>query len=289
MKINEMFKEDKNVFSFEVFPPKNDSPIEVVYDTLEQLSELKPDFISVTYRAAGDLSDTSTCDIASLIKNKYGIESVAHLTCVNSSKESVSHILEQFKNNNIENILALRGDLIPDKEPLKQFSYASDLVSFIKEHGDFGVSGACYPEGHENSQTLVDDILNLKKKVDAGASHLITQLFFDNKVMYEFMEKLKLAGINVPVEAGIMPVCNVNQIKRMISMCGASVPAKKLARIMQKYGDNPDDMREAGIEYATEQIIELLNRGIDGIHLYTMNNSYVARKISQNIKPYLKR
>ena len=288
MKINEMFKDDKNVFSFEVFPPKNDSPIEVVYDTLEQLSELKPDFISVTYRAAGDLSDTSTCDIASLIKNKYGIESVAHLTCVNSSKESVSHILEQFKKNNIENILALRGDLIPDKEPLKQFSYASDLVSFIKEHGDFGVSGACYPEGHENSQTLVDDILNLKKKVDAGASHLITQLFFDNKVMYEFMEKLKLAGINVPVEAGIMPVCNVNQIKRMISMCGASVPAK-LARIMQKYGDNPDDMREAGIEYATEQIIELLNRGIDGIHLYTMNNSYVARKISQNIKPYLKR
>ncbi|MGN0513169.1 MAG: methylenetetrahydrofolate reductase [NAD(P)H] [Lachnospiraceae bacterium] len=288
MKINEMFKEDKNVFSFEVFPPKKDSPIEVVYDTLEQLSELKPDFISVTYRAAGDLSDTSTCDIASLIKNKYKVESVAHLTCVNSSKESVSHILEQFKKNNIENILALRGDLIPDKEPLKQFSYASDLVSFIMEHGDFGISGACYPEGHENSQTLVDDILNLKKKVDAGASHLITQLFFDNKVMYDFMEKIKLAGINVPVEAGIMPVCNVSQIKRMISMCGASVPAK-LARIMQKYGDNPDDMREAGIEYATEQIIELLNRGVAGIHLYTMNNAYVARKISQNLKPYLKR
>lgn len=288
MKIKDMFREDNNVISFEVFPPKKDSPIETIYDTLEQLTDLKPDFISVTYGAGGNTADTKTCDIASIIKNKHHIESAAHLTCVNSSKESVQTILGQLKDNNIENILALRGDVNPDMEPKKEFLHASDLVTFIKEQGDFGISGACYPECHAEEENIVEDILNLKKKVDAGAQHLISQLFFENEAFYSFQEKIKLAGINVPVEAGIMPVCNASQIKRMVTMCGASVPAK-LSHLMQHYGDNAESMREAGIEYATNQIIELLNRGVRGIHLYTMNNPYVARKIWENIAPYLKR
>lgn len=288
MKIKDMFREDNNVISFEVFPPKKDSPIETIYDTLEQLTDLKPDFISVTYGAGGNTADTKTCDIASIIKNKHRIESAAHLTCVNSSRESVRTILGQFKDNNIENILALRGDINPDIEPKKEFLYASDLITFIKEHGDFGISGACYPECHTEAADIVEDILNLKKKTDAGAGHLISQLFFDNNTFYSFQEKLKLAGINVPVEAGIMPVCNVSQIKRMVTMCGASVPAG-LSRIMHQYGDNADSMREAGIEYAVGQIIDLLNHGVRGIHLYTMNNAYVARKIWEDVLPYLKR
>lgn len=288
MKIKDMFREDNNVISFEVFPPKKDSPIDTIFDTLEQLTDLKPDFISVTYGAGGNAADTKTCDIASIIKNKHHIESAAHLTCVNSSRESVETILGQFKENNIENILALRGDINPETEPKKEFLYASDLILFIKEHGDFGISGACYPECHAEAANIVEDILNLKKKTDAGAGHLISQLFFDNEVFYSFLEKIKLAGINVPVEAGIMPVCNAGQIKRMVTMCGASIPAK-LSRVMQQYGDHADSMREAGIEYATNQIIELLNHGVRGIHLYTMNNAYVARKIWENILPYLKR
>lgn len=288
MKIKDMFREDNNVLSFEVFPPKKDSPVETIYDTLEQLADLKPDFISVTYGAGGNTADTKTCDIASVIKNRHHIESAAHLTCVNSSRESVSIILDQFKDNNIENILALRGDINPELEPKKEFLHASDLITFIREHGDFGISGACYPECHGEADNIVEDILNLKKKTDAGAQHLISQLFFDNEVFYSFQEKIKLAGINVPVEAGIMPVCNAGQIRRMVTMCGASVPAK-LSRVMQQYGDNADSMREAGIEYATNQIIGLLNHGVRGIHLYTMNNAYVARKIWENVSPYLKR
>lgn len=288
MKIKDMFREDNNVVSFEVFPPKKDSPVETIYDTLEQLTDLKPDFISVTYGAGGNTADTKTCDIASIIKNKHHIEAAAHLTCVNSSRESVKTILGQLRDNNIENILALRGDVNPDTEPKKEFLHASDLAAFIKEQGDFGISGACYPECHAEAQNIVEDILNLKKKVDAGAEHLISQLFFENEAFYSFQEKIKLAGINVPLEAGIMPVCNAGQIKRMVTMCGASVPAK-LSRVMQHYGDDADSMREAGIEYAVNQIIELLNHGVRGIHLYTMNNPYVARKIWENITPYLKR
>lgn len=288
MKIKDMFTGKNNVFSFEVFPPKKDGSIETIYDTLEQLTDLKPDFISVTYGAGGNVADTSTCDIASRIKNKHGIESAAHLTCVNSSRESVKTILKQLKDNNIENILALRGDINPDIEPKKEFLHASDLIEFICENGDFGISGACYPECHGEAPSMIADIQNLKKKVDSGATHLMSQLFFDNTAYFDFMEKVKLVGINVPMEAGIMPVCNVNQIKRMVSMCGASIPVK-LSHVMQKYGDNADSMREAGIEYATEQIIELLEHGVDGIHLYTMNNPYVARKITENVKSYIRK
>lgn len=286
MKISEVFKKDKTVFSFEVFPPKKTSPIETIYNTLDELSDLKPDFISVTYGAGGNTADSSTCDIASLIKNKYKIESVAHLTCVNCLKSDMDILLNQLKENNVENILALRGDISPSMPPKNDFKYASELVAYIKTKGDFGISGACYPEGHLETDSIIDDIRNLKKKVDAGATHLMSQLFFDNSHFYSFLEKARIAGIEVPIEAGIMPVVNKKQIEKMVSMCGASLPSK-FSKVMQKYENNPEALRDAGIAYAVNQIVDLISNGVDGIHLYTMNNPYIARKISESIKSLL--
>lgn len=283
MKITDIFK-DKNraVLSFEVFPPKKTSPIESVYSKLEEICDIKPDFISVTYGAGGTGEHGRTCEIASKIKNELGIESVAHLTCVNSSKTDIDAVLEDFKAHNIENILALRGDYTENAVLKKDFIYASDLCEYIRSRGDFDIGGACYPEGHLEATDEVSDILNLRKKVEAGAQHLISQLFFDNSVFYRFTERAKIAGINVPIEAGIMPVTNKNQIEKMVSLCGASLPAK-FSKIMQKYESKPEALRDAGIAYAAEQIVDLLANGVEGIHLYTMNNPYVARKISEAV------
>lgn len=284
MKIAELYKDGKQTFSFEVFPPKKDSGIETIYNTLEELKDLKPDFISVTYGAGGrEAGNSRTCEIASIIKNKYGITPVAHLTCVNSSKEDVKKELENLKENGIENILALRGDIVPDIERKYDFVHASDLITYIKSNYDFNISGACYPEVHGDCENMVTDIANLKTKVDSGANHLISQLFFDNGKFYDFYEKTKIAGINVPIEAGIMPVTNKNQIERMVTMCGASLP-QKFVKMMQKYGDSKEALRDAGIAYAVDQIVDLVSNGIDGIHLYTMNNPYVARKITEAVK-----
>lgn len=281
MEISNLFK-DRTVFSFEVFPPKKTSPIDTIYKTLDGLKDLKPDFISVTYGAGGNTADSSTCDIASIIKNKYNIEALAHLTCVNSSRDDIDIILKQLKENNIDNILALRGDINPDMPPKDDFKYASELISYIKENGGFNLSGACYPEVHLEAKDMIEDIHNLKKKVDSGASHLISQLFFDNNAFYSFVEKAKIAGINVPIEAGIMPVVNKNQIERMVSLCGASLPAK-FSKIMQRFEHNPEALRDAGIAYAVDQIVDLVSNGVDGIHLYTMNNPYIAKKISESV------
>ncbi len=287
MKITKIFNEkNRAILSFEVFPPKKTSPIESVYDKLEEICELKPDFISVTYGAGGTGGHSRTCEIASKIKNELGVESVAHLTCVNSTKQNIDETLEDFRQHNIENILALRGDYIDAVEPKKDFLYASELCSYIRTKGDFDLSGACYPEVHLEAENEVEDVLNLRKKVDAGAEHLISQLFFDNSVFYRFIERTKIAGINVPIEAGIMPVTNKSQIERMVSMCGASLPIK-FAKIMQKYENKPEALRDAGIAYAVEQIVDLLANGVDGIHLYTMNNPYVARKITEAVESLL--
>ena len=285
MKLAELFNQEKTILSFEVFPPKRNNPIETIYQTLDELQEIKPDFISVTYGASGSLADNSTCEIASAIKQKYGIESAAHLTCVNSTKEEVSEVLRRLADNGVENILALRGDLVPDVPPKKEFKHASELITFIKETKDydFGISGACYPEGHLDSRNQVEDILNLKKKVDAGAQHLISQLFFDNEVFYDFVDKARIAGINVPIEAGIMPVTNKKQIERMVSLCGASLP-RKFTKMMSRYENKPEAMRDAGIAYAVNQIVDLVSQGVDGVHLYTMNNPYVAKRISESVK-----
>lgn len=282
MKISELFCKNKTVFSFEVFPPKKDSPIETIYNTLYDLKCLNPDFISVTYGAGGNTADSSTCEIASIIKNKYNIEPLAHITCVNSSKDNIDTVLNRFAENNIENVLALRGDINPEITPKKDFKYASDLVKYIKNKSNFDIAGACYPEIHLEAKDIVDDLTNLKYKVDCGANHLISQLFFDNNCFYSFLEKARIAGINAPIEAGIMPVVNINSIKRMVSMCGASLPAK-FTKIMQRYENNPDALRDAGIAYAVDQIVDLVSNGVDGIHLYTMNNPYVARKITENV------
>ena len=284
MKINEFFKHGKTVFSFEVFPPKKDAPIDTIYTTLSELKDLNPDFISVTYGAGGrEAGNSKTCEIASIIKDKYNITPVAHLTCVNSTKEEVLRELENLKNHGIENILALRGDIIPDIPRKNDFLHASELVSFIKENGNFHISGACYPEVHQDAANMIEDITNLKKKVDAGASHLMSQLFFDNNKFYEFIEKARIAGINVPIEAGIMPVTNKNQIERRVTMCGASFP-QKFVKVLQKFGDSKEALRDAGIAYAVDQIVDLVSNGVDGIHLYTMNNPYIARKISESVK-----
>lgn len=282
MQIATLFDQKKTVLSFEVFPPKKTSSIDTIYTTLDELKGLKPDFISVTYGAGGNAGDTATCEIATAIKEKYQIEPLAHLTCVNYTKAEIDQILDRLKRNGIENILALRGDKNPDITPKHEFRYASELVSYISEKGGFHLSAACYPEGHLESDSLISDILNLKKKVDAGAEHLISQLFFDNNYFYSFLEKARIAGIRVPIEAGIMPVVNKAQIERMVTLCGASLPPK-FAKMLSRFEHSPEALRDAGIAYAVDQIVDLISQGVDGIHLYTMNNAYIAKKISTAI------
>lgn len=284
MKIRELF-DKRTIFSLEVFPPKKTSSVEVIYKTLEELGDIHPDFISVTFGAGGSGNSRYALDIASKI-SENGIIPMLHLPCINFTKEEIDSALDEAKSRGIENILALRGDLNPDITPVKQFSHASDLIPYIKTRGDFDVAGACYPEGHPDSETLDEDIENLRKKVDSGADHLITQLFFDNEYFYNFRDKAVKAGINVPIEAGIMPVVNKNQIERMVTTCGASLP-HKFVKIMQKYGQNPEAMRDAGIAYAINQIVDLAASDVDGIHLYSMNNAYVARKISEAVSGVL--
>ena len=282
MKISEIFEQKKTVFSCEVFPPKKTSSIDSIYNKLDEITACKPDFISVTYGAGGGGASVLTADICRTIQDKYRIPSMMHLTCVNSSKESVDEVLKVIKEYGIENILALRGDIVPDLPRQTDFMHANDLVTYVKERGDFHVSGACYPEGHPEADNMVDDILNLKRKVDAGAEHLVSQLFFDNNMFYSFQEKARLAGINVPIEAGIMPVVNKAQIERMVTTCGASLPSK-FVKMMTRFEHSPEALRDAGIAYAIDQIVDLMSQGVDGVHLYTMNQPEVAKRISDAV------
>ncbi len=282
MNINNLFNEKKVVFSFEIFPPKQESNIDTIYSTLDELKGLSPDFISVTYGAGGSLSKNMTCEISSIIKNKYKIEPLAHLTCINSTKNQVDNILNELRNEGIENVLALRGDVPIEANINGEFTYASDLIRYIREKKNFNIVGACYPEGHLESKSYEEDFITLSKKQESGVTHLISQLFFDNEYFYNFLDKKEKYGINIPVQAGIMPVINANQIKRIVSLCGAKLP-NKFIKIMNKYEYNKEALRDAGIAYATEQIIDLISSGVDGIHLYTMNNPYVAKRISESI------
>lgn len=268
----------KTMMSFEIFPPKRNDAVDTIYQTLDALKDLSPDFISVTYGAGGSDNCKATFEIAENIKQRYGIESVAHLPCIGLDREDVNSLLERLRAANINNILALRGDLPAETVKTGDFAHASDLISYIKEWGDFHILAACYPEGHLESRSLVEDIQNLKKKVDAGAGQLVSQLFFDNECFYRFQERCELAGIHVPIEAGIMPVTGKRQIERMVSLCGASLPPKFRA-ILDRYGDSPEALRDAGIAYAIDQIVDLICHGVDGIHLYTMNQPDTARRI----------
>ncbi|MGN1030432.1 MAG: methylenetetrahydrofolate reductase [NAD(P)H] [Butyricicoccaceae bacterium] len=287
MKIKQMFENKNTLFSIEVFPPKKTSNIDTIYTTLDQLSDLKPDFISVTYGAGGSGGAGSlTAKIASDIKNKYGIESMAHLTSIYTTRENATATLTELREMGIENILALRGDRNPEREPETDFLHASDLAQFITDFGGFDICGACYPEGHPQSASLVEDTLALRHKIDAGVTHLVSQLFYDNQDFYDFRDRMNLAGIHVPVEAGIMPVVNKKQIERTVSMCGASLP-KKFAKMMSRYEDNPDALFDAGTAYAVDQIIDLISNGVEGIHLYAMNNPKVAHIIYDRIESVL--
>lgn len=285
MRANELFSA-KTVFSFEIFPPKKENGLESVYKTLEGLRDLSPDFISVTCGAGGS-GGALTAHLAAEIKNRYKKESAAHLPCMNLDKEEVTAILANLKENGIENILALRGDKTPDTVAKTDFVYASELISFIKSAGDFNIIAACYPEGHPESANTVEDIHNLKRKTDAGADQLIAQLCFDNDIFYSFLEKARIAGIGVPIQAGIMPVTNKKQIERIVSLCGATLP-KKFRKIIDKYGGDPQSMRDAGIAYAIDQIVDLITCDVEGIHLYTMNNSLVAHRIYEAVSGLIK-
>ena len=282
MKISSMFEEGRPVFSLEVFPPKRTSPIETIYKTLDQLDGLNLDFISVTYGAGGNIYKHSNLDIANIIKNRYGTEPLMHLTCLYNSRAEIDEILDAAQASGVDNILALRGDMIPEVAPKDDFHSALELTAYIKQRGGFDISGACYPEGHLDSPNLDTDIAYLRKKVDAGCSHLISQLFFDNHFFYDFLERARKAGIDVPIEAGIMPVTNIKQIEKMVTLCGASLP-RKFAKMMQRYEDHPEALIDAGIAYAIDQIVDLVSQGVDGIHLYPMNSPLVARRISESV------
>ncbi|MBP0973427.1 MAG: methylenetetrahydrofolate reductase [NAD(P)H] [Oscillospiraceae bacterium] len=282
-------EQTRPIYSFEVFPPKPTTPVEAVTSAFAELSALKPDFISVTYGAGGGLNGGRlTCELAARLKNEFGIKPVAHLPCISYTKEEISSVLEDFKAHGITDILALRGDKNPDMPAKDDFHYASELIDFIRQKEDFKLYAACYPETHPEARTAADDLRHLKEKVDKGATHLISQLFFDNNSFYDFREKCDIIGIDVPIEAGIMPVVNAAQIQRMVSLCGASLP-RKFTVMMQRFGHSPEAMRDAGIAYAIDQIVDLAANGVDGIHLYTMNNPLVARRITEAVSGILGR
>ncbi|MCQ2462154.1 MAG: methylenetetrahydrofolate reductase [NAD(P)H] [Clostridia bacterium] len=283
MKISEILKQDKVTLSCELFPPKKWSQLEDAKLTVKKMAELKPSFMSITYGASGGTSEY-TVDLANEIQNVNGIPAIAHLTCASSSKEKVDEVIGQLKANKIENILALRGD-IPEDAPFprpNQYKYASELAAQIKASGDFCVGGACYPEGHPEAPGIVQEIENLKKKVEAGCEFLTTQMFFDNSILYSFLYRTQKKGIDVPVIAGIMPVTNANQMKRIVGLSGSMVP-QKFRSIVDRFGDDPAAMKQAGIAYATEQIIDLIANGVKNIHIYTMNKPDVAGKIFDNL------
>ena len=289
MKIPELYEKKKPVFSLEIFPPKRKSNLDSIYDTVEKLAVCEPDFISVTYGAGGNIADNSTCEIASNIKKKYGIETVAHLTCVNSTKEDVKEMIGRFADADIENVLALRGDIVSEEDIKTDFKHANELAIEVQRKcsDNLEILVACYPEGHYESRSLDEDIQNLKYKIGAGVKVLITQLFFDNQVFYEFVGKARLMGIDVPVSAGIMPIVNSRQIEKTVALSGASLP-HKFTKMIGLYENDAEGLFEAGIEYAVEQIRDLITNGADGIHVYTMNNPKVALKVYENIKDLLR-
>jgi len=283
MRIDKILSDDKLHISFEVFPQRYGQPIEPILNTVEEISKLHPAFCSVTYGANGGASE-NTVKVASHIKNVLNTPTLAHLTCVGSSKDDLDEKLVQLKENNIQNILALRGDII-DKEKFankEDLLYASELIEYIKLNHDFCVGAACYPEVHPESKNQNEDINYLKLKQDMGADFITTQMFFDNSIFYNFMYKLRSAGVTIPVVAGIMPVTNVNQLKKIKELSNANIPSKFLS-IADKFQDDKDSMKQAGIIYACNQIIDLISNGVNNIHIYTMNNASVAKQIMQNM------
>ncbi len=292
MKLTELLQSDALHLSFEVFPPKTDTAFESVKAATEEIAELHPSFMSVTYGAGGGTS-RYTLDIAKTIKEQHGVPTIAHLTCVSSTKETVREKIAQIKEAGIENVMALRGDLTPEMEGQDRsgwaYRHAVDLIRDIRESGaDFCIGGACYPEVHPESQSQAEDICYLKEKVDAGCSFLTTQMFFDNNLLYNFLYKIREAGITVPVIPGIMPITNANQVARAIKLSGSFMP-RRFASLVDKFGSDPEAMKQAGIAYATDQIIDLFANGIKNVHVYSMNKPDIAAKIQDNLSAIIKK
>ncbi len=290
MKLTELFCADSLSLSFEVFPPKTDTAFESVRQATEEIATLRPSFMSVTYGAGGGTSKY-TLDIAKNIKERYSVPTLAHLTCVSSSRETIRERLLQMKEYGIENVMALRGDLTPElmnsDKSSWDYRYAIDLINDIKESGiDLCIGGACYPEIHPESENQADDIKHLKEKVDAGCSFLTTQMFFDNNLLYNFLYKIREAGITVPVIPGVMPITNANQVERAVKLSGSFMP-QRFKSLVDKFGHSPDAMKQAGIAYATDQIIDLFANGIKNVHVYSMNKPDVAQKIQSNLSDIL--
>ena len=284
MKIIEKFKENRPLISFEIFPPKPDYPIDTIFNTIDELYSLEPDFMSVTYGAGGSTKDR-TVEISSYIQNKYNLTSNAHVTCISSSKEEVQNISKSLKEKNIQNVMALRGDYPKDSLsglPVDRYNNSVELIEYFKQNTDFCIGAACYPEKHPDAKDLNADIDFLKRKMDAGADYLVTQLFFDNGMFYDFYDKAIKKGIYLPISVGIMPILNKRQITSIVRLTGNSIP-NKFRRLLDKYENNPEALKEAGMSYAVSQIIDLLSWGVDGIHIYTMNKPSTARKILENI------
>lgn len=290
MKITELLKEKRLSLSFEVFPPKSESNFEGVKHATEQIAALHPSFMSVTYGAGGGTSQF-TLDIAQNIKERYDVPSIAHLTCVSSTRQTVREQISRIKKAGIENVLALRGDIPEEKKGEDRtnwdYTHAVDLVRELKaENPDFCVGGACYPEIHPESADQCEDIRYLKEKVDAGCEFLTTQMFFDNNLLYNFLYKIREAGVTVPVIPGIMPITNANQVARAVQLSGSFVP-QRFKALVDKFGTNSDAMKQAGIIYATDQIIDLFANGITHVHVYSMNKPDVAQSILQNLSNIL--
>lgn len=283
MRLTELLKSDEVTISCELFPPKQGAQLENYKKIVKDMAAVKPAYMSVTYGATGGTSDY-TVELADEVCNVNRIPALAHLTCASSTKEKVASVIEKLKEHKIENILALRGDIPQDADfPLpNQYKHASELIADIKAQGDFCIGGACYPEGHPEADTIYEDLDHLKEKVEAGCEFLTTQMFFDNNILYNFMYKALKRGIDVPVVAGIMPVTNASQIKRIVSLSGNMVPPRFLA-IVDRFRENPEAMKQAGIAYATEQIIDLIANGVNHVHIYTMNKPDIAGAILENL------
>ena len=288
MKIRDLITQDKATLSFEVFPPKKDTDFADVEAAALGIAALKPAYMSVTYGAGGSTKG-HTIQLAQEIQEKYDVPTIAHLTCVCASKEGIKTALADMKNAGIENILALRGDIPKnyDGQVFAEFSHASELVELIKETGDFCVGGACYPEVHPDSANKHEDIIGLKKKVDAGCDYLTTQMFFDNNIFFNFMYRIREAGISVPIIPGIMPITRRVQVKNAVKLSGCNVP-ERFKSIVDAFGDTEAAMRQAGIAYATDQIIDLMANGVKHIHVYSMNKPEVAAGIQKNLSEILK-
>ena len=286
MKIRDILAEGKPTLSFEVFPPKTAGNYESVEKAALEIAGVHPAFMSVTYGAGGGTSEY-TVGIASTIQNKGTVTPLAHLTCVSSTRQRVKELLQELQENKIENILALRGDIPEGGRVAFDYQYASELIADIKKAGDFCIGGACYPDGHVESASKDEDIIHLKEKVDAGCDFLTTQMFFDNNILYNFLYRIREKGITVPVIAGIMPVTNANQITRICKMSGTYLPSRFKA-IVDRFGNDPAAMKQAGIAYATDQIIDLIANGVNAIHIYSMNKPDVAVRIRESLSQIIR-